>query len=639
MNIINNHYYLTILRADVRHVNLYASDYSNESDSDLSDDDSTILDGVLQMGCLDVFFLPSFSKNRQRRSLVKRNSNGEQELNLKLDGPLAIGLEAEMKKKMEKRPETIQNSGSEVNTRQRNTLRKSEVPLFDDELANDVTKQVRSLMSLSDETSFEDEDGAGSGEIQQASDTNYQRNHHHQKDPQLQELRLDDNVPVSKSDPQKERGHQLRMPQSIASLPSHIVVTERKAFEEERGSMYEMTVAPDPPPSSLPKIYDGSFADTAAIIELGSDSSMVARGSGIDDDDDVVSAPPEESSEAFQPSSSKIGRWRQANNQRLKLNGQMQNATSPVKRRNDKGEKKSAKSSSSSARASLAQEKPARDEPLSRSSTAGPNFERAAADTTRRREPEEAAAATTLAFDSIFSRRIEKRRAAKKLNRRSSSGGEASETGPPAGGGASDAVENDPPSDRASSSGVAASAAAPNAESSRREEPPSASKADEDEDIENRAPPVVVLREEREKKLSAALRSSGEDKRQASKGVRGGRRREEVAVPVRDLGKPKNPFQDDDYSLQEDDDDDDDEFDEYYRYDDDVDVEIYDPEADAYPLLTSSSSDDGDVFVDAASSSSPSSPLRSRRDPASMAPSPRRALAASPRHYYGGGGG
>ena len=82
--------------------NTSASEYSRESDSDLSiyddcSDGIAGLEGVLQMGCMDIFFLPTKSKTNLKKSIIKVNRKGEKELNLHVKGPLALGLEAKMK--------------------------------------------------------------------------------------------------------------------------------------------------------------------------------------------------------------------------------------------------------------------------------------------------------------------------------------------------------------------------------------------------------------------------------------------------------------------------------------------------------------------------------------------------------------
>jgi hypothetical protein len=85
-----------------------ASEYTRESGSDLSmyvvdseDDDG--LESVLQLGCMDVFFLPTNAKNMPKKSLIKTNGEGKKELNINVKGALARGFEAKMKNEEGKR--------------------------------------------------------------------------------------------------------------------------------------------------------------------------------------------------------------------------------------------------------------------------------------------------------------------------------------------------------------------------------------------------------------------------------------------------------------------------------------------------------------------------------------------------------
>jgi len=93
-----------------------ASNYSRDyglAHSMYVDSDDEGLEGVLQMGCMDILFLPN-SSNEAKKSLVKINKKGDKELNLSIKGPLALGLESQMRMTSENRDPNATKSLSSV---------------------------------------------------------------------------------------------------------------------------------------------------------------------------------------------------------------------------------------------------------------------------------------------------------------------------------------------------------------------------------------------------------------------------------------------------------------------------------------------------------------------------------------------
>ena len=414
-----------------------ASKCSRESDSDLSiyadsDDDSAALEGVLQMGCMDVFFLPSKSK---KKSLIKRNRKGKKELNLNIKGPLALGLEAKMRDEAAKRnlfegsllQDTI-NCGTP-------SAREAE---FDN---------YRSLMSLSDGSEDDDCDNSvvpenlslppslqpfqnqrqpphaqtGLRHPHQQQYPNYHQQQYQRQDYPQQYLHqqhgnqqanfsydsivnggMPPNHRSSSSNatqnnqrlPQTRRGKPLRSPLSTVSMPSQISVEEQSLFDEEES---HLSNGVDPPPSSLSIIVEDDYPDSSS--EEGSVSSMVARGSMISETQGNASidSPQEAKAKSVQKTTpkkggrSKVERWRKANIQRLKKNQHLLNERSSIEEEKDEGDR-----SVDSDQATYSSKSASNDEP-------------------QKKDPDD----QTLAFDSIFSRRIEKRRAAKLKNNNS----------------------------------------------------------------------------------------------------------------------------------------------------------------------------------------------------------------------------
>ncbi|MGK3745606.1 MAG: hypothetical protein ACI90V_012467 [Bacillariaceae sp.] len=137
-----------------------ASEYSRGYGSDYDDEEEEEeegMEGVLQMGCMDVIFLPN-SMNNTKKSLVKVNKKGDRELNLNIKGPLALRLESQMKEAYENQePNTTKSLSSVLNCRtpkgrvvpvDHSLLLTEQSPLREPE-----SNPFKSLMSLSHESS------------------------------------------------------------------------------------------------------------------------------------------------------------------------------------------------------------------------------------------------------------------------------------------------------------------------------------------------------------------------------------------------------------------------------------------------------------------------------------------------------
>ena len=377
----------------------YMSEYSKDYDSDPSmfvdsDDDIDGLEGVLQMGCMDMFFLPSKAKTKtKRKSLIKLNEKGEKELNLKVKGPLALGLEAQMKKDAERFDLDGTKSFSTV---LQDTITACGTPR---ELYNnsrgDTTKesefdQFKSLMSLSHASSSSSsyDDDCGNSEIPENQilpppssqpsqkepshpkpdlrnaprhhQQQYQRQrvqeHHHRKETssatsnslygKFVNGRMPEDRNTNKQN-HKKKASQKQSGKSAEVMPSQILVRKQRSFEDESCLSCEVNMAPDPPQSlSLLRLEEDDYPDTSS--EEGSSSSMVARGSMFSGDHEKkeasqnmvekhISTKIKTKEEELLP---KVERWRQANLQRLKQTRQHlpQQAKAEVTSGNDGGE-------------------------------------------------------------------------------------------------------------------------------------------------------------------------------------------------------------------------------------------------------------------------------------------------------------
>lgn len=470
-----------------------ASDYSRESDADLTlcadlDDDITALEGVLQLGCMDVFFLPPNPKNKVKKSLVKLNRKGERELNLNVKGPLALGFEAKMKDEEEKRNlnetksfgSVLQDTITCVSSKgPKNASRKNKVRSHKNKSAKVETREsefdhFRSLMSLSHGSSSDDDDcdnlaaAENMGisphlqpfqnqaekydhhydQQQQCQRQDPHQSYHHQHGYPQQLHRQESNfsyemnvngrmLPNHSSQslnatqsnrglPQKRQGKLLQSPHSTGSMPSQILVEEQHTFEEESYLTYEVTMAPDPPQSSLSRIIEDDYPESSSDEE--SDSSIVACSSILSEthDNTAVDSPEEANVNSVPNSTSKKGgrvpkveRWRKANSQRLKQSQQLLNVTIPIKEENDEDDRSvdsdqatySSKSTSSQ-QTTQVNEKLVTDK-ISKNNLGSKNKNFIARSIImnglQKKDPE----GESLAFDSIFARRIEKRRAAK----------------------------------------------------------------------------------------------------------------------------------------------------------------------------------------------------------------------------------
>jgi len=757
-----------------------ASEYSRESDSDLSmyadsDDDITGLEGALQMGCMDLFFLPQGSKNKPKNSFIKLNKKGEKELNLNVKGPLALGLEAKMMDEAEKRNLTATKSFGSVlqdtitcgtptgskNISTENKGRRYEDKFTKEEARESEFDHFRSLMSLSHESSEDDDCDnsvipenlglppplqpfqnqrqpphalAGLRHDEQQQNQNYhqqqfqRQNHdqpyHHQHSNQQQQHRqeanysyemiMDGRIPPNHSSrrlnatqnnqrvPQKRQGKPVQSPLSNGSMPSQILVEEQRTFEEESFLTYEATMAPDPPQSSLSRIVEDDYPDTSS--EEGSCLSMVARGSMISDihDNATINLSEEANANSVQKTTSKKGgrlqkveRWKKANIQRLKQSQHLLNVTSPPIKENDGDDSSfdsdqatysSCKSTASSQNTRLNEKNGSED--MGGDGNTNSIVKPSIKNRPQKLDPE----GESLVFDSIFTRRIEKRRAAKlkknnseekpldlKLN--STSVKDFTENNLLSQHESLDTAENfaasalplpmesrhitensasfvasqidgttlriqsnssyddipEPISTILDSSilaetldqsvaGVysphtssvieavaAAAASALNKDYPSMENPsyPSMENPSFDkEDTENRVPTPILKGKDSTAALPSKTKLLKDDRNDDT------------------FERPNNPFQDDDIFGDED---------------------IYDDEADAYPLLTNSSSDDADVLQPVLqktdsrrgslssfrSATGISSPLASRSSFMPMTNSPRRSsrLVTSPRHY------
>jgi hypothetical protein len=414
-----------------------ASKFSRESDSDVSIyadsyDDSSALEGVLQMGCMDVFFLPSKSK---KTSLIKKNRKGKKELNLNIKGPLALGLEAKMRDEAAKRNLF---EGSLLH----DTINCGTPSARDAEFDN-----YRSLMSLSHGSEDDDCDNsvvpenlsfppslqqrqpphalAGLRHPHEQQYPNYHQQQYQRQDYPQQYLHQQhgnqqtdfsyDSIvnggmpPNHRSSglnttqnnqrlPQKRQGKPLRSSLNTVSMPSQISAEEQSLFDEEESHLsYGVSKAPDPPPSSLSRIVEDDYPDSSS--EEGSVSSMVARGSMISETQGNASidSPQEAKPQSVQKTPpkkdgrSKVQRWRKANIQRLKKNQHKLNERSSIEEEKDECDR-----SVDSDQATYSSKSASDDGP-------------------QKKNPDD----QSMVFDSIFSRRIERRRAAKLKNNNS----------------------------------------------------------------------------------------------------------------------------------------------------------------------------------------------------------------------------
>ena len=570
------------------------SEYSEESDSDVSsyvdyDDDITGYEEVLQMGCMDVFFLP---KKKPKKSLIKVNKRGKKELNLKYKGPLAVDFETRMRR-MEAEKET----------------------------------ELKSLMSLSHGSSEDSEcdtsvlrgnlgfpPGLNPDQMQMQMYQQY-ANLHNQQHSQLQQQHggsvfSEYQIPLPKAQysydmimNNSSHGKPLQSSTPAFSMPSQILVEEQGAYDDD--SLFPFDMAPDPPSTSLSRIVEDDYSGASSDEE--SDSSMAARGS-------IVSASQDDANMYSSKKESKLERWRKANNQRMR-----KKSTSSINEETNEDENSVHSVNSDEATynsdeivlplQNLQLNKKDFDGKVSKfseensSSRTDVDVKPAMKEKSPKKEPE---GRQSLAFDSIFSNRIEKRRAMK-LKRIDP---EENSTGILTPRKKNDVVEhraatnpnsNKPantldleirrllPSPKAYSVMEAVAAAAASAldedfqpaeyfsfdkEDTENQQPVEYSSFDK-EDTENQQPVEYSSfdKEDTENQAPMPIMTKGKDPNSAlsitKKGPDVNRKKD---VPE----TPKNPFQDEDI-LDEDD-------------------EIYEDEADAYPLLTKSSSDDADDF-------------------------------------------
>jgi hypothetical protein len=240
-------------------------------------------------------------------------------------------------------------------------------------------------------------------------------------------------------------------------MPSQIMVEKQCIFEEESHLSYEVSMAPDPPPSSLSRIVEDDYPDSSS--EEGSVSSMVARGSMVSETlyNATIDSPKEARAKSVQKTTpkkggrSKVERWRKANIQRLKQNQHLLNEKSPIEEEKYE-DGRSVDSDQATYSSKSTSEKPVIDEKVSKSNprskngahTAGGNgstnsiVKSIVKDGQQKKNPD----GQSLVFDSIFTRRIEKRRAAKLKNNNSE---ERSFDFKPDSTSVKDSTENNPP--------------------------------------------------------------------------------------------------------------------------------------------------------------------------------------------------
>jgi len=299
-----------------------ASEYSRGYGSDYDDDEEEEegMEGVLQMGCMDIVFLPN-SMNNTKKSLVKINKKGDRELNLNIKGPLALRLESQMKESCENQePNTTKSLSSVLDCRtpkghiipdDHSLLLTEQSPLREPE-----SNPFKSLMSLSHESSSSCDEDCDSNMVKgnfilppplqpfqmQASNVNpgamqnyhnrnhnhnqHDRQHYHQQHQQHhrnEHMFVPVNIPYEmlvngKVDPYHadsprnlpENHHQgfhqgisnsakATEPPLIGKMPGQILVQEQHSYDEAEESCLsdDVITAPDPPEASNPYSNSG----------------------------------------------------------------------------------------------------------------------------------------------------------------------------------------------------------------------------------------------------------------------------------------------------------------------------------------------------------------------------------------------
>jgi len=283
----------------------YTSNYSRDyglAPSMYVDSDDEGLEGVLQMGCMDLLFLPN-SINNAKKSIVKMNKKGDRELNLSIKGPLALGLESQMRMASENRDpnatkslrSVLKNIGTCTGNKVQNH---KEIPPIDIDHSLFLTEQssneepesnlFKSLMSLSQESSCDEDCDSNIIEENfpfqmQASHLNHgmRQNYHNQQHYNRQEHNMlaPINHPYkmivnSKIDPyhaksQQNLSEKYRQcpayvttnfssaktiePPLVEKMPSQILVDEQNSSEAEESCFSsEVITAPDPPETFNP---------------------------------------------------------------------------------------------------------------------------------------------------------------------------------------------------------------------------------------------------------------------------------------------------------------------------------------------------------------------------------------------------
>lgn len=376
-----------------------------------SEDEGDGLEGYLQMGCMDSFFLPGGEKAKPKRSLVKVNKYGEKELNLNVKGALALGYEARMK---EDDDATFSSALHDtISCRAPSVMgggRRYDENLVIEDTREVESKQFRSLMSLSHESSCDeggrdkdDEDVVSIFELppepprfqmepppgpvfsnRQHQEPMYQDYHQQQYPNQGQNY-------YQSQPPHNRQYHDNHHP-IVGGMPFQIVVQDRQTFEDESCLTYDNAIAPDPPTNAaLPQILEEEYSCSSS-----EGASPTVPGT-IDD---------QKSSSSKEARLSKAERWRKANVQRLKQNkgssaARTDDHPTPEITKDERGEKVGDHKDDTSVGSDQA----------THSSLPG-----LLEQTTSEEVQTHVSEGGALAFDSILSQRIQKRRVAKLKN-------------------------------------------------------------------------------------------------------------------------------------------------------------------------------------------------------------------------------